>query len=430
MSNAANIAVPAMTSRSGWLGNTLARVPRPLLSFVCQGLVSGVSFLSSLAVLHWAGRDDYSAYVLFINAYVLLSSIQNALLLSPLVTLSGRMSVAAREHAVSWGVRLGVVLALLGGLVLMAYWHWQAPHSMPQWLWAGVPVGFGLLLFRDLRRAIWLLLGDLVSLLRLDIVYFLLSTLILLLAYHYRGMSLGLAIVAVALPALWALLKRPRFAANTRTPEFEQLDKAFRAELWACARWALPGVGVTWLFSNGYWFYLDAVQGKAAVALLAATRLFYTPIGLMIQGWAGYYRPVFARMEQAGQQKEKWVLVWRQVVWAAFIVASFAAVLAAVSLWVPAILPHFIDPQMWLLSVALWAVYFIIQWGRTVVATALLADPTGYRVVFQAGLAGCVLFYALFIPLAAFTHQPLYCPLALIVAEAAIALWLWKKRHV
>ncbi|SMC23039.1 hypothetical protein SAMN02745857_01524 [Andreprevotia lacus DSM 23236] len=418
------------SARLDWLSGKLARVPRPLLSFVCQGLVSGVSFLSSLAVLHWAGRDDYSAYVLFVNAYVLLSSIQNAVLLSPLVTLSGRMSVLAREQAVAWGIRLALLLALPGGLALMAYWHWQAQTAMPGWLWLAVPASFALLLFRDLRRAIWLLLGDLLALLRLDSAYFLLSTLILLLAYAWHGMSLGLAIAAVGLPGLWALLARPRFAEHVQDPEFATLDRAFRQELWACARWALPGIAVTWLFSNGYWFYLDAVQGKAAVALLAATRLFYTPVGLMIQGWAGYYRPVFARMEQAGQQGEKWRLVWQQLIWAAALVTLFAAVLALASWWLPRLVPHFIAPRLWQMSVALWAAYFIIQWGRTVIATALLANPVGYRVVFQGGLAGCVLFYVLFLPIAAFTAQPLYCPLALIVAEAAIAAWLWKKRHV
>lgn len=423
--------VDAALAGMGGAAILLKRIPRPVLSFASQGLVSGASFLSALAMLHWGSAHDYSAYVLFINTFVLLSGLLNALLLSPLVTLSGQMSVLAREEAVRAGLWLAAMLALVGGVALLVYWQMPrvGQQVMPWWLWLAVPVAFGLLLQRDLKRAIALLLGEFWVLLRLDATYCALTCALLFAAWLAGSLSLGVAVLAVSVPALCALLLRLRFPAHDAAT-FIYFDAALRKEIWACAKWALPGVAVTWLFSNGYWFYLDAVQGQTAVALLAATRLFYTPVGLMIQGWAGYYRPAFSRLEHAGEQAAKWQLARRQMAWAVCIVLIFAVLLATMSWSVPGLVPRFIDSALWQQSVGLWAGYFVVQWVRTIVATALLANPAGYRVVFLGGVGGCALFYALFMPLAALTAQPLYCPLALIVAEIAIAGWLWKNRDV
>lgn len=409
--------------------NVMTRLPRSVYAFICQGLVSGATFLSSLAVLHYGTRDSYAAFVLFINAYMLLASLQNAIFLSPLVTLAPRMSAHAIETALTIGLQFTMLLALLGGVGLMIYLTRTSVDGLSLHYALIVIVGFGLLLRRDVLRSIWLLLGDVVRLLQHDTVYFLLAVFLLLLAFYFERIAIDTVIVAVAAPALIGLLMRSRIPIKSEVAAIDRLDANFWSELWACARWALPGVVVTWLFSNGYWFYIDAVQGKAAIALLAATRLFFTPVGLMIQGWAGYYRPVFAILESQQRHEEKRQIVRKQIVYATLIVATFAGALLILTAVAGSVIPRFIDRTQWTIYVIIWALYFTIQWSRTVISTSLLANPIGYRWVFKGGLVGCLIFYAVFLPVTAYSNNPVYCPLILILAELVIYMLLRRKSH-
>ena len=409
----------------------LNRVPKPMLSFLCQGLVSGVSFMASLAILHFGKRDDYTAYVLVINAYMLLSSIMNALLLQPLVTLSGKMSASAIRQALIGGSVASLALGVAGAAGLLVYGLGLDAGSRMSLPWLVVAGFFCLLLFRDVQRAGWLLDSDLLNLLKLDGVYFTLALAGLVWAVHIRRLGLDAVLCAIALPALFGLLHRVRCARRDGQAQITSAGKAFRKEIWRCARWALPGVLVTWLFSNGYWFYLDSTQGKLAVATLAATRLAYTPIGLMVQGWSGYFRPVFSRLEHVGAHAEKQAVI-RQQNWICMaVVVLYAALLTLLGSLMPRYLPTYIRGGIWLQYIWAWCGYFALQWVRTIRLTSRLANPAGFRVAFNAGVVGCLVFYLLLLlPSLWGKHSPMVCPLFLIVAEMVIFCSLREKAHV
>jgi len=403
----------------------LGRMPRPVLSFACQGMVSGISFIASFLLLHYADKGEYTTFVLFINAYALLASLQNALWLQPLVTLSGKMSRQAKSLAIRFGIWLSLVIAILGGILFSLYQHFTLATSFLSLSGLVFLFSFMFLLVRDSNRSAWLMLGKLPGLFLHDFAYLLAFIAIAGAAWLEHSLSMVLIVLAMSLPGLMSMLARPAVEEESVGTGIDALDRQFALAVWSCARWALPGVLVTWLFSNGYWFYLDSVEGKTMVATLAATRLFFTPIGLMIQGWAAYYRPVFSRLEHQEAQAEKRRLIRSQGWTCSLLVSGFVLILLAL-LWYPKILPAYLPPALFAQLVLAWGMYFLVQWLRNIFSTALLADAAGYRVVFKAGLAGGVLFYLLFIPANLLSHWLVLCPLILCASELFILASLWR----
>ena len=403
----------------------LNRIPRPVLSFACQGMVSGISFIASFLLLHYADKSEYTTFVLFLNGYALLASLQNALWLQPLVTLSGKMDAGARQQAIHRGVWLSLMIAVFGGVLFAGYRQLTLGAGWFNLATMLFLASFAFLLVRDANRSAWLMLGQLPGLFLHDLAYLLLFMLLAAIGWYLQLLSMSLVIVAIAFPGLMSLFARPRAGHVEGTPTIVQLDRDFARQVWSCARWALPGVLVTWLFSNGYWFYLDSVQGKAMVAMLAATRLFFTPVGLMIQGWAGYYRPVFSQLEHQGLLQQKRALVRRQALVCSGLVVLFVLALLLLTLY-PATLPAYLPPASFIPLVLAWGGYFLVQWLRNILSTAMLADAGGYKIVFKAGLTGAVLFYLLFIPAGYLSRQLVLCPLILCLAELFILAMLWR----
>lgn len=404
----------------------LNRIPRPMLSFACQGMVSGISFIASFLLLHYADKSEYTTFVLFLNGYALLASLQNALWLQPLITLSGNMQAAAKQEAIKFGIWLSLAIALLGGVLFASYRQFTQGSS---WLTLSTLLFFASFLFllvRDSNRSAWLMLGKLPGLFVHDMAYLLLFIALVALAWYAQWLSMNLVIVALAFPGLMSLFARPRTDSAHTEGSIQQLDRQFGAQIWSCARWALPGVLVTWLFSNGYWFYLDMVQGKNQVAILAATRLFFTPVGLMVQGWAGYYRPVFSRLEHQGEHQAKLALVRRQSLICAGLVLLFVAGLLVLACF-PKLLPAYLPTSVYVPLVLAWGSYFLVQWLRNILSTALLADARGYKRVFKAGLIGAAVFYLAFIPAEWLAPLLLLCPLTLTFSEILILFLLWRQ---
>jgi hypothetical protein len=401
--------------------------PKPLLSALSQGLISGVSFCSALALLHYGQGDDYSVYVLCINAYLLLSSVLNALLLQPLATLSCRMPAVAVRRALQFGMLCSLLLALSGALGLGLYRLISEAHATPVQAWGVLALSYALLLLRDLRRAAWLLDSQMCSLLKFDALYCALALLLLAWALWLGQLALGAVLLAISLPALPMILRGGRWTA-LRAGQNPSVGAAPRwREIWQCARWALPGVLVTWVWGSGYWFYLDSTQGKAAVALLAASRLLFTPIGLINTGWGSYARPVFARLEHAGAHERKQLLVRRYSGGAGMLVLLYTLLLsltlACWPQWMPARLGR--APMQTLIWA--WGMYYLAQWLRGVRLTSILASAAGFRTAFHASLLACALFYVLFLPLSLTLHDPVVCPLALMISEIGIYVYLLLK---
>jgi hypothetical protein len=237
------------------------------------------------------------------------------------------------------------------------------------------------------------------------------------------------AVLAFAVPACLTLFSRPQWpAARTVAPgaELSAFGPVFWGDVTQVVRWAVPGVIVTWLFSNGYWFILERTQDTETVATMGASRLLFAPVGLLIQGWLMQLRPLSVAMAHAGKMAELRSKVVRQSVLGIGCVLLVTLTGYGLVTWLPQILPRSMRAPGVAPYIFVWGIYFALFWFRSGISTLLLTRASGFKTVFFANLAVCAAFYALFF--ASLNRVPLPFSLAALIGAELLMIYLLYKR--
>jgi len=404
-------------------------IPRVAYSVTSQGLVSACTLLLSLALLYYSEARHYVAFLLFLNVVQLLNGLQNALFVSPVGVLVPRLPAAEVARTEQAAYRMTALVAL-AGLPFISYFLTRPPRLDPFSVAAGAVVFLAtiMLLQREIARNACLVRSDLQVLVKFDLLYFSMAMLLAGIAVVLHELSFVIAVLAFALPAALTRLSRPRWpSARVVVPAhaLTAFGPAFWTSVAEVTRWSVPGVLVTWLFSNGYWFVLERTQDTQTVASLGASRLLFAPVGLFIQGWLMQLRPLSVVMAHRGQAAELRRLVMRQSAAGAACVLLLAASAYALTSWYPQVLPLSMrapDIPSYLL---VWALYFVAFWYRSGVSTLLLTNASGFKTVFVANTVVCAVFYTLFF--GGLGHIPLALSLASLIAGELIMIYLLNR---
>jgi hypothetical protein len=399
------------------------------MSIASQGLVSAANFSLSLALLYFAPTSDYVTFLLFVTVFALLSSLQNAIFISPIGVLVPRMAnqLVARTESVT--SRFAVVLAAVG----IPFVLYSIPGKFALWETLGSALLYlsllTLLLRREVARNGCLVRGDLIRLLRFDAIYFVVVIASMAFLVVTERLTFTLAAISFALPAVLTTLSAPRWPSDRKIcPENEirSLDTAFWKEVTRSARWAIPGVLVTWLFSNGYWFLLKEAAGDTAVAELGASRLLFTPVGLLIQGWVVMFRPVAVSLNHEGKQAQLRREVYQQALFGCATVTVLTALAWLVVSLARSYLPASLRSSSTQSHLLIWGLYFAIQWSRSGLTVASLTTAAGFRHVFWVGLMGCLTFYFV-LSIGLRIHPIESCMWGLVIAEIFMTITLLKR---
>ncbi len=408
------------------------RIPRVAYSVTSQGMVSACNFLLCLALLYFADAKDYVEFLLFLNVVQLLTGLQNALFVAPVGVLVPRMLAREIARAEKAAYRLAALVAL-AGLPFIAFFFTEPPRLIPASV-AVVTATFLctiLLLQREIARNACLLRSDMLTLLKFDALYFFLALVLAGLAIALHTLSFIVAVIAFALPACLTRLSRPAWAPSRLVAPgvaVEAFGTSFWGEVTQVVRWSVPGVVITWLFSNGYWFVLEHTQETEAVATMGAARLLFAPVGLLIQGWLMQLRPLSVAMTNAGQGAELRKTVLRQSCFGTAGVGMLTAGGCALLTWFPHLLPRSMRAAGVIDYVVVWGIYFAVFWFRSGMSTLLMARAVGFKTVFHANVIVCLVFYVLFF--ASLNHVPLSLSLsALIIAELLMLYLLSRRLH-
>lgn len=407
----------------------MIRLPRVFYSIMSQGVVSGTNLLLSFALLYRSPSADYVAFLLFVNAFSLLSSLLNALFVSPVGVLIPRMEEAqvARTERIASRLALGIGVAAVPFSVFLT--AGPLSKSDPVLTACVTFVAAVLLLQREIARNACMVRGDLSTLLRFDTIYFLFAVgvgVATVLASQLHFLS---AVLALSVPALLTMLSRPswRFSRQIRIDsKIVALDRAFWKQVIKSAKWAVPGVVVTWLFSYGYWFMLERMVGVLAVAELGAARLFFTPVGLIVQGWVMMLRPVAINMAHSGRSAELRVTVMRQSAIGVACVVAVTAFAYCIVVLFPAVLPASMRAPSIPAYLGVWGIYFAVFWVRSGMTVVLLTDSDAFRKVFKANLLVCVAFYAVVL-ITSRSYSVLGCLWGLVSAELLMIALLLRQ---
>ena len=409
---------------------TTLRFPRAAYSIASQGLVSACNFLLCLALLYFADGKHYVAFLLFINIVQLLTGLQNALYISPVGVLIPRMEPDQVTRSERAAYRLSWLIALVG-VPFIAYFLVKEPRTTPTSLGITLAAALGtvLLLQREIARNACLIRSDLAVLVKYDALYFALAMMLTGVAMGWHGLTFVGAVVAYGLPAALSRLSKPKWPAARQVSAsvaVKAFNPQFNAEVMQVVRWSVPGVVITWLFSNGYWFILERTQDTTTVANMGAARLLFAPVGLLIQGWLMQLRPLSVVMAHDGRMGELRKNVMRHSAAGALFVGLVTAIGYVLLKYFVQWLPRSMRVAGVVDYVFVWGAYFAVYWFRCGISTLLQAKAVGFRVVFFANVVVCIVFYILFA--ASLNHVPAPISLAmLIIAELLMILLLSRQ---
>lgn len=361
-----------------------------------EALLSAFSLAQALALVHQASKAEYGLFALVSALLLLLRGVQNALVLTLLSTQGARRSGAGRASFVRALARLQGVLGwlLAGALVLGVGLYTGAPALAAS---SGIALAGGWM--REYRRAYALLEGRNRAALAGDALFVALAGAGLLALAVLGPLGAGdvLAVTGLAAGAA-AWVGFPRLPAAVESERAQVTIESLRQ-----GRWTLPGMAVTWLQNSGYLYLVGLALDAAAVADLAAARLFIVPLLLIGVAWGRVFLPRAGAL--LGEGRDQAVLsgcIRSGAVIAGLAVVYVLALLAAFALGLGSLLPATYAGALPL--VVLWCLFAAVNLLRSIASTALTARLR-FRALFAvsaaAAAASLVLVLALLGPLGA-----------------------------
>lgn len=344
---------------------------RYLISAVEQALWSLLNFGVNLLLIRFVAPDQYGAFMFWASCGFVLSSLQNALTVCHLQTLTPsdgidpkRLPVERLMHGVNVIFLLTAAVACLGGAAL-----WQrngSPYGAP-----AAALFVPAFLLQQYLRALAFSRGRPGVATGQTAGVFVLVTLLLgeglLRGGHLDANSilwrLGAAYGAVgAIAAVWAVRGQ---GGMLRRHELKAYGDYARQ-----SGWVFLGVSSTELLTRFYVFVVAGWFGAATLASLSATQQLLRPIPLLAMSWS-----MVARNDLARRRDEA---AWND--FRRMLALATGAGLAIAAVWTlmlhlswPAIATHLFAGKYlsdgWM--VALWGLSAAVTLGQTVVSTGL-----------------------------------------------------------
>jgi O-antigen/teichoic acid export membrane protein len=358
---------------------------------VDEALLSGISLAQAIVLVHAASKDEYGRFALVTALLLLMRGVQNALVLTLLSTQGARRSGAERASFVRTLARLqgrlGMLLAVVLGLGV------AATTGAP-----ALAVGSALSLaggwLREYRRGVALLEGDNRGALAGDALFAGLAGaglagLTVLDAPLAAGGVLATTGIAAGAAAWIGFPRLPVGAAGEHAPVV--------AEALRQGRWTLPGMAVMWGQNSGYLYIVGLALDAAAVADIAAARLFVVPLLLASVAWGRVFLPRAATLLGEGRDQAVIAGCVRSTAWIGGLALAYAAALAAAfALGLGAVLPA---AYAGVASLVIgWCVFAGVTLLRSIASTALIAR-LHFRALFAVSATGAAASLALVLAL-------------------------------
>lgn len=416
------IAMPGKIPFSSGLNGKWIKVFAALTDQVWLSLLN---FTISLAFIRIASKQEYALFILLQTPVFLVQGVQNALFISPQATVLPASSEERKplvKNTSAAGQAIVTLFAAVFCAIGLLVYRYTTTHTDDWTLAAAFAVAIMGAMAREGARAVRYVEARTVHALLGDLAYGLLLLLSLALLAWGNAFTARNVLFTMGLAGMVPLA----YVAWGRT--LPRIDRAAWQEFWACGRWALPGVLVTWVNLNAYPYVAAAALGTVAVADINAARLFLMPIALSITAWSNLVRPKISAFMAKNESAAVRRLSLQSLVFAETGLAAFIVILV---LAYP-LLEHVLGPKYHgLLPLVLaWGVFFTLALMRNIFMATLMATAAGYRQLHH--LSWLVL--ALVIPALVLLSSKgaiwvigVLCGVellsGLIVARAAFALW-------
>ena len=406
---------------------------RVVISVADQGWLSLMSFVVGLAFVRAASKETYAAYTLVYAAIMLFQSVQNALIVSPMMTIVPGKDEQQRSMCMWLVSRIQYMLsALLFALwmivgVLCMVFASDRQNAGLELVFAGAIAMLGLLL-REFGRAQSFLEGRPRTALAQDLAFGALALLGLFVLYISEEVSAESVLLLTGVAGLVVgtatqLRRRREYGQRADCDAGSASELNMVKELWACAKWALPSVIASWGYANAYVYIVAALSTTSAVADLFASRLVLAPVPLLVAAWFNVFRPRASAWYHTG---DLGLLLRAARLSVAGLVAGGMLYGAAAYVCFPWVERYLFGAQYAALGPLVfgWTAYFVAGAVRNVGMGCVLSSSEGFRLMHH--YTWIALLFALpAIALASLADSPLAILLALAVAELIFAALVW-----
>lgn len=354
------------------------RISGGIVSALDQAWLSVMNLAISFAFIRFGEKEDYGIYLLLLTPLYLFMGIQNALILSPIATVFPSSHSSEKGTVLSTAIAAQVAFVSLGALICSAglaiYWY-VAHGTIPM----GLIFGFGIAIAgscaREGVRTLFYTRGAAVGAFRSDLVYGLGLMVSVGALSYYAQLTSASALIAMGIAALWPYAFRGAQLANL------QLDRQVLSKFWACGRWALVGVLVTWVNLSAYPLIVGASLSAAAVADINVARLFLMPVSLCATAWSNLHRPQISAWAAEGKLLDVKALSLKSIVIGIGMLSIFVAALGLAYPYVEILLGPSYRGLFPL--VLLWSMFFVVGLPRSILMATLMTKPEGYKQLQQ-----------------------------------------------
>jgi O-antigen/teichoic acid export membrane protein len=314
-----------------------------------------------------------------VNGLVLLATgVQAALVTTPMTAHGARLEAGERRRFVAAVFWLQALLAMTFSSLLGLLVWLRGGVDDPALLGVGSALAVMGTWTREFQRSVQFLERNPGKVLRGDLFYALLAVAGLAAVWRSgAGVRAAGVLLIVGMAALLPGLDVFRLGAERlRMAEARRVLRLMVHE----GKWTLPGMGVTWGQNTGYTYVVALLAGSAAVAEVAAARLFIMPIALLVTAWGRTFMPRAGSLYASGGAEQVLALCRR----------STRALTLASTLYAAALCAFFVVGGGRLLGhkyaglgvlVATWAAFLIANTVRSVASVTLLAQAA-FRTMF------------------------------------------------
>jgi O-antigen/teichoic acid export membrane protein len=290
--------VPRFTRLLDYAARRMPVVRKGSLAICDQALISGSNFAIGIVLARWLAPNQYGAYALTFSIFLLLSQVQQALLLEPQSVL-GPAEFSSRLHeylgALLWlcigsAVLIAAVLGGLSGSVHLLEHSSGLPRAL-----AGVAIAAPfILLYWLVRGACYVRLSSQTALLG-SFIYCAVLGVAFFILHRAQSISPFTAYLLMGLGAVTAsgfLLFRIRPSMRFQGGRFLW---HVAKEHWIYGRWALASAVVTWLPWNVYYSVLGHYWGMDAAGDFRAIMNLLLPLGQTLTALSLLAHPLVAK---------------------------------------------------------------------------------------------------------------------------------------
>src|SRR4051812_40784449 len=257
-------------------------------SMLDQMLLSALNFLIGATFVALSPKEEYGSYVLVFGFLLLLSSIQNALINTPLTANGSKLLGDERNRFIETMYRSQTAACAVVAVALglgVALWPSGDRHGSLALGAATFVAVFGSWM-REFRRTEGFLRQAPREVLWGDLKYAALCCIGLASEILLRK--------KLSAPGALALVGLAGIVTSVRIPRFRRLvseNESAVPPLWPQVRWTVPNVVVSWAQGNSFPYFVAMLAGSRGVADLSAARLFLMPLSLLSVAWARVFQP-------------------------------------------------------------------------------------------------------------------------------------------